>query len=117
MIKRSTIDIMEFERPTRNSARARRAYSATPEELTSAVERAVENLPRWTLESSTDGELIATRKTGLLRFTDDVTIRILSRGSTSEAHFESASRVGKGDLGQNPRNLEELLEAINRKLD
>ncbi len=107
---------MKFERPTPNSARTRRAYSANPGELTSAVERTIEKLPRWTLESSTNGELNATRQTGLLRFTDDVTVHIVERASGSEAHFDSASRVGKGDLGQNPRNLKELLEAINEEL-
>ncbi|MGB3633440.1 MAG: DUF1499 domain-containing protein [Rubrobacteraceae bacterium] len=106
----------KFERPTPNSARTRRAYSVSPEELTNIVEKAIENLPRWTVESSADGVVSATRKTGLLRFTDDITVRVVERASGSEAHFESASRVGKGDLGQNPRNLEELLEAINREL-
>lgn len=116
MIKRSTIHSMEFERPTRNSARTKRAYSVNLEELTSALERAVEKLPRWALGNSAYGELSATRQTGLLRFTDDITVRIVERNGGTEAHFESASRVGKGDLGQNPRNLTELLEAVNGEL-
>lgn len=106
----------KFERPTPNSARTHRAYSVSPEELTASIGNAVENLPRWTLEGSAAGEVRATRKTGLFKFTDDITVGVVEQASGSEAHFESASRVGKGDLGQNPRNLEQLLEAINREL-
>jgi uncharacterized protein (DUF1499 family) len=109
--------IMSIERPTPNSARTRRAYSVNPDRLTAAIEEAIEKLPRWTLESSANGELHATRSTGLFRFTDDVKVRIVERTSGSEAYFESASRIGKGDLGQNPRNLSELLKATNHELD
>ena len=106
---------MSFERPTQNSARTRRAYSAAPDEILAAIEKAVGELPRWTLESNADGGLSATRRTRL-GFTDDIMVRVVEKANGSEAHFESASRVGKGDLGQNPRNLEELLKAINEAL-
>lgn len=117
MIKRSKINGMNsFERPTPNSARTRRSYASSPEKLESAVEKTVESLPRWTLLSSGDGELHATRRTRFFRFKDDVTVRIAGQPNGSEATFESASRIGKADFGQNPRNLRELLEAINREL-
>lgn len=106
----------DFERPTPNSARARRAYSASPQELMAAVERAIEGLPRWSLLDSDDEKLSAVRRTRLFRFKDDVTVRVTTLGDGSEAYIESASRVGKGDLGQNRRNLKELLEAVNLKL-
>ena len=109
--------VMSFERPTPNSARARRAYAADPEEITATVERAIEELSRWSLESSANGELHATRRTGLFRFIDDVTVQVVGGSYGSEVYFESASRVGKGDLGQNPRNLAELLETIDQQLD
>ena len=111
------MNIMSLERPTPNSARARRAYAADPEEITATVEKAIEKLPRWTLENSTDGEIHATRRTGLFRFIDDVTVQIVEKSNGTEVHFESVARVGKGDLGQNPRNLAELLEAIDQQLD
>jgi uncharacterized protein (DUF1499 family) len=117
MIKPRKIDVMsDFERPTPNSARAARAYSVGPQKLLDAVRRAVEGLPRWTLEGEDEKELRAVRRTRLLRFQDDVIVRVRPRGGGSEARFESRSRVGKGDLGQNPRNLEELLAAVNREL-
>lgn len=106
----------DFERPTPNSARATRTYSAAPEKLLDAVRWAVEGLPRWTLEDEDGQKLHAVRRTRLLRFEDDVTVRVRTRDRGSEAHFESRSRMGRGNLGQNPRNLEELLAAVNREL-
>ncbi|MEM9368665.1 MAG: DUF1499 domain-containing protein [Planctomycetota bacterium] len=57
-----------------------------------------------------------TRTTPLFRFVDDIHVTLEAVG-TSEAprtivRAESKSRVGKGDLGQNPRNLRELRSAL-----
>lgn len=49
------------------------------------------------------------RTTGLMRFKDDVWLLLQKYDDGSTRLFaESRSRVGKGDLGQNPRNLAEL---------
>lgn len=106
----------DFERPTPNQARTTRAYPRTPDEVLAAAGRAVEKLPRWTLESSADGELHAVRETRVFRFKDDVRVSVEEQDTGSEARFESASRVGRSDLGQNPRNLKELISAIDREL-
>ena len=106
---------MSIERPTSNSAFTRRAYSVDPGKTLVTIEKAIESLPRWTLENNTNGELHATRRTGLFRFVDDVTVRVVERASGTEVYFESASRIGKGDLGQNRRNLKELLRAIDQQ--
>ena len=117
MIERSTINVMDgFERPTPNSARATRAYPATRDNLMAAIEKAVDKLPRWRLERRNESEVHAVRESRLFRFKDDVTVNIIPKHNGTEARFASASRVGKGDLGQNPRNLRELLETINGEL-
>lgn len=108
---------MDFERPTPHSARTRRVYSSSPDVLSTAVERAIQNLPRWTLNNSEGYQLNATRKSAVFRFRDDVTIQLVGRSKGTEAHFESASRVGKSDLGQNVRNLRMLLKALDQELD
>ena len=105
-----------FQRTSPNSARAVRAYSINPNELLKKVEEAVENLPRWTLKGREGTELQAVRKSRLFRFEDDVTVEASVRGAGSDAVFESASRVGKGDLGQNVRNLRDLIESLDRLL-
>jgi uncharacterized protein (DUF1499 family) len=45
-----------------------------------------------------------------------VTVVVEDTGDGSRALISSASRVGKGDLGQNPRNIETLIEAVDREL-
>jgi uncharacterized protein (DUF1499 family) len=45
-----------------------------------------------------------------------VEARVEAAGDGSRAELSSASRLGKSDLGQNPRNLQELLEALDRYL-
>ena len=101
-----------IERPTPNSARAVRAYPVTPERLLAAARRAVEALPRWNVEASGEGEIRAIRATRLLRFRDDIKVRVYAEGTGAGAEITSTSRTGKGDLGQNPRNIKELLQAL-----
>ena len=107
----------EIDRPTANSARAARAYPVVPGRLLSAIERAVEELPRWSLESSDGNELRAVRTTRLFRFRDDVMARVYPDPDGARVELTSASRLGKGDLGQNPRNLKELLRAVDREMN
>lgn len=105
-----------IERTSPNSARAVRAYNVEPHKLQGTVREAVEGLARWRFEGSDGTKLHAVRESRLFRLADDVTVSLSARGSGSEVVFESASRVGKGDLGQNMRNLRDLIEAIDRIL-
>ena len=73
--------------------------------------------PRWRLEAQeTDDDgtvhLHLTHRTRLLRFVDDVHVRLVPVDDGTRMEAESRSRVGKGDLGQNPRNLRELVMVI-----
>ncbi|MEO1527791.1 MAG: DUF1499 domain-containing protein [Planctomycetota bacterium] len=75
---------------------------------------------QWELVSSTiyerpleDGTLATsklTRRTAVFRFVDDIEVRFVQEGDGSQItlYASSQARVGKGDLGQNPRNLIEL---------
>ena len=61
------------------------------------------------------------RKTRVFSCENDVTVRLTPAGSSGAstntwAELESAARVGRWDLGQNERNLKELLAAIERRL-
>ena len=53
-----------------------------------------------------------TRTTLIMRFVDDVRVTINDEGQGVIVQASSQSRVGKGDLGQNPRNLKALLKGI-----
>jgi len=79
----------------------------------------IAELPRWQMieKSQNSGIIVATRTSRLFRFVDDVTIRITETAPdavTVDVH--SASRVGKGDFGQNRRNIRELLKALDQKI-
>lgn len=104
--------ISEIERPTANSARAVRTFAVPPETVLGAARRAVGRLPRWSVVSESGDGLRAVRKTRLLRFKDDVTIRVEPHEDGARAELTSSSRIGRGDMGQNPRNLGELLRAV-----
>jgi len=57
----------------------------------------------------------ATRQTRLFRFVDDVQIQVTKKGEREvTVNLRSASRVGKGDLGQNARNIREFLNEFEQ---
>ncbi|MFO0903332.1 MAG: DUF1499 domain-containing protein [Pirellulales bacterium] len=88
----------------------------SPAELADRVVAAAGELRGWQLvERQENGEAIElhlTRTTPLWRFVDDVRATIRRVEGETELSASSQSRVGKGDLGQNPRNLRELLDKV-----
>lgn len=91
--------------------------AAAPAELAKLVVSVTGKLPHWELaeqsEASGTVKLHFIRTTGLWKFKDDICVQIEpAHGGGSRLTAESRSRIGKGDLGQNPRNLRELLEAL-----
>ncbi len=63
-------------------------------------------------------QIMAERKTPVFRFIDDIEIWFTKPGpNTMRLNLRSASRVGKGDLGQNARNIREVLEAFEQKMN
>lgn len=106
---------------TDDSADPRLRPITLPLDLAAAIdfaERRIDATPRWRVESidrsAPIATLHATRRTRVWRFVDDVRLTFepdpRSRGTRVKA--TSRSRVGKGDLGQNPRNLRELVAAL-----
>ena len=97
-----------------------RTYEAGVETVARAVREALAGLPRWTVVGSGHGPegafVSAVHETLVFRFKDDVTVRIRRTGGRTTLSARSRSRVGKWDLGQNARNLRELLEAVDARL-
>lgn len=93
-----------------------RPLEVPPRAAAERLERAIGSLPRWHVEKQaiSDGGAViwATRTTRLFRFVDDVYLLVTQSDSGSIVEARSASRVGKGDLGQNRRNLQELWKAL-----
>ena len=110
-----------------------RAIKAGQDEVAAAITKFASSRPGWSRrdekplpedspllsvadkESSTVIHLVRT--TSILRFQDDIwgVLEPIDSGSTV-LHAESRSRLGRGDLGQNPRNLRELLDCVQAAL-
>jgi uncharacterized protein (DUF1499 family) len=87
-----------------------------PAEALRHVEDVIRRLSHWQVEASDagNGTLHATRRTRLWRFVDDVRLRLEPAPGGVRVHARSQSRLGKGDLGQNRRNLLELFAALRQ---
>lgn len=86
-----------------------------PGSLADAVSRlkvGAGRLRGWTLETETADTLHFVRRTRLFRFTDDIRLTLRVEGDTVRVDAESRSRLGKGDLGQNRRNIREMWAAV-----
>jgi uncharacterized protein (DUF1499 family) len=90
-------------------------YSAPPDLLFDAVQRAAQNLGwRTDLVDAEQREIRAVVVTNLWRFRDNVTIQISPvTASESTLSVRSGSEVGKGDLGANTRHILDLLQMID----
>jgi uncharacterized protein (DUF1499 family) len=76
------------------------------------VVQAIGTMPGWRLVGRREGVVQATRTTRLFRFVDDISILLEPAGGGTALSARSGSRIGRGDLGQNRRNLAELWRAL-----
>ncbi len=75
------------------------------------------SLKGWRVFEHAESKVCAIRTTRLLRFKDDITLRVLPDGEGwFRVHIRSKSRVGKADFGQNARNIRELQAALSQRL-
>jgi uncharacterized protein (DUF1499 family) len=97
------------------------SVARTVGEAAEMVKDAARSLTRWEfLTEETSGAAVViryVRTSALFRFKDDITVRVEDDGSRRLVTVQSQSRIGRGDLGQNPRNIKELLAAVRRLLD
>ncbi len=112
---------MQFPDPKNlSTANTARTYPVAARDLARVMEGAIQRLPRWTLARAGEEEVRAVRRTRFLGFADDITVRLVQSRTganiNTRAGFVSVSRMGSWDLGQNRRNLDELLLAIDREL-
>lgn len=94
-------------------------YSAEPQRVFDEAKAGAGSLPRWSIEQADTATrtIQAQAKTKLLGFTDDVTIKVEPVTEfVTRVHVRSASRVGKGDFGQNARNIKAFFAELDRRL-
>jgi uncharacterized protein (DUF1499 family) len=95
-----------------------RQYQTSPDRVFDAALHAVDRLPRWTLISYQNerGEIRAEARTRMLRFVDDIIIHVVARDAATVVEVRSASRIGRGDFGQNARNIRAFFGELERQL-
>ena len=95
-----------------------RRYQEGKARVFDAALHAVDRLSRWQMTSyhPEQGEIKAEARTRLLRFIDDVTVRVEERDGMTVVNVRSASRVGRGDFGQNARNVRSFFEELDRQV-
>ena len=70
---------------------------------------------RETTEEGESGLVLSlVRTTRLMGFADDIRVFLQTTAVGTKIDVTSQSRVGKGDLGQNPRNVREVLTALRK---
>ncbi len=77
------------------------------------------SLPRWRVvrHDIEKGRIDAERQTRLFKFVDDIEIHFSRDNPVAiEVNLLSKSRVGKGDFGQNRRNILEFLTAMDQRV-
>lgn len=95
-----------------------RTYQKSKAEVFDAALHVVNRLPRWSLVGydENQGEIQAESRTALWRFVDDVRVRVRSGEGGTVVDVRSASRVGRGDFGQNARRIRGFLAELDRQL-
>ena len=96
-----------------------RSYPAGVAQAFDAALHAVDRMPRWSLVSyqSASGEIRAEARSLVFRFVDDVVIRVIPQGASTVVSVRSASRIGRGDFGQNARNIRSFFEELDRQME
>jgi uncharacterized protein (DUF1499 family) len=112
------INVVETGRTPEYSDITPHVYRATTTRVFDAALHVVNRLPRWSLVryAEEQGEIRAEARTLILRFVDDVMIRIAEQSETAIVHVRSASRVGRGDFGQNARNIRIFFDELDRQM-
>ena len=99
-------------------------FPAAPSQALDVISGWADSQSQWNVESSRqNGESIRmhlTRTTWLFQFVDDMHLELTpisndDGGVVTHIIGKSQSRVGKGDLGQNARNLIKVRGILNRE--
>ena len=95
---------------------------ASVDQVKEVIHRFAERNDAWTIDAvataaAAETSLCLVRTTRWLGFADDVQVLLQSTERGTRVDIASQSRVGKGDLGQNPRNIRELLRVLRAELE
>jgi len=95
-------------------------FERPAEDVVDAIQEAADRISNWEfigaaqMDSST--MVVFERTSRVWRFKDDIILRVEDLGDRCKLGGESRSRIGYGDLGQNPRNLRRILVELRTVL-
>lgn len=94
------------------------ATSSDFDQIEQAAKRIAQESSDWEFATADPAEqtLHLIHISGLFNFRDDVKLRVESLPHGQQVHVRSQSRIGKGDLGQNPRNIRDIHKRLRSKL-
>jgi uncharacterized protein (DUF1499 family) len=95
-----------------------RKYSQSKEEVAQAVKDVISALPGWKFEDykAIQGRVRATHR-WFIGLGEEVNIYVVQAvDGTTTLEITSQSKAGKGDWGQNKRNIQNLLTALDSKI-
>src|SRR5260370_13927397 len=94
-------------------------YAASPDKVAQATKEVLSRLPGWTLVGAGQGAaghaIQAVHETAFV-LKEDISIQIRREGAHTRVILRSRSQVGRWDLGQNARNIRELLAALDAQV-
>jgi uncharacterized protein (DUF1499 family) len=96
-----------------------RLYALSRETVWITAQQLAGTQPGWTVMKTdpAEGELTIEARTRLLKFVDDVKIRVRpASGQRISVDMRSSSRVGKADFGTNARRIGTFLAALDSAL-
>lgn len=103
------------EGPGSNVAVATHELAVPEARAARLVVEAAMALPRWRHVETRAEVIWLTRRTRIFRFTDDIHVVTEAAPGGTRLLLRSGSRVGESDLGQNARNLKELIAVLDAK--
>ena len=95
-------------------------FERPADEVVDAIQEAAGRIKNWEFigAAQMDGStmVVFERTSRVWRFKDDIILRVEDLGDRCKLGGESRSRIGYGDLGQNPRNLRRILVELRTVL-
>lgn len=94
-------------------------YTADPQRVFDEARAGAGGLKNWSVSAETPAQYLieATREAAFFGFRDDITIRVEPVTEfVTRVQLTSRTHFGKGDFGQNARNIQEFFDELDERL-
>lgn len=109
-----TTNVAETSPNAKDERLRTRRLAGSMDEIEQKLKTIADSKPLWTYDrtenvNESTRKIHLVRTTSLMRYKDDISVTLKREGEETVLDVYSKSRIGKGDLGQNPKNIRELL--------